>query len=62
LNQPTETRISEFGLQPREVRNQSDRLPAEERLGSSETNAIRGVFDFFEYIPLVWHSESSNIT
>jgi hypothetical protein len=37
-NQQRETRMSDLGLQPREVWKQSNRLPAEERLGSSKNN------------------------
>jgi hypothetical protein len=61
--------MSDLGLQPREVLKESDRLPAKRRLGSLEKKAFCGVFfcvvaclALFAYVPLVWHSETSNLT
>jgi hypothetical protein len=57
--------MNDLRLQPLEVRNQSDRLPAEEGLDSLETQASRGVVLFpaltvYASMPLVSHSATSN--
>jgi hypothetical protein len=60
--------MSDLGLQARDVRKQPDQLPAEGRLGSSgkhkQAAALSFFFAclaFFEYMPLVWHWEASNL-
>jgi hypothetical protein len=65
-NQHRETRMSDLGLQPREVWKQLGRLPAEGRLGSSENTSnprrcllFVACLALFAYVPLVWHSEPS---
>jgi hypothetical protein len=55
-NQPRETRMSDLGLQPREVWKQPDLLPAEGRLVSSEKKiAGRGVVFFVACFALFAH-------
>jgi hypothetical protein len=60
--------MSDLGLQPREVWKQPDRLPAEGRLVVQKTQARFRVIFFvaclalFEYLPLAWYLETSNLT
>jgi hypothetical protein len=55
--------MSDLGSQPREVWKQPGRLPAEERLGSSESTSSCLFFvaclALSAYVSLVWHSEPS---
>jgi hypothetical protein len=57
--------MSELGSQPREVWKQPGRLPAEGRLGCSESTSnclfLLPAPALFAYVPLVWHSEPSNL-
>jgi hypothetical protein len=56
-----ESRMSDLGLQPREVRGQSGQLPAEERLGCSENTSdclfLLLALALFEYMPLVRNAD-----
>jgi hypothetical protein len=62
FDQPKETRMSDLGLQAREIWIQPNRQPAEGTLGKSDFFVFVACLALFAYMPLGWHSDSSNST